>query len=519
MTREAEETASAEILVVDDVPANLKLLTSILKKRGHRVRPAYDGRLALRSIAAKLPELILLDVRMPEMDGYEVCRRLKSDEQCRDIPVIFISALDETSDKLKGFQAGGVDFITKPFHPEEVLARVETHLALRRLQARLEKQNDQLQQEIAERRQAEEALRRSENTYRTIIENTGTALVIIEGDTLISLANTQFEKLSGYRRDEIENQKSWTEFVLKEDLEPMNEYHDLRRIDPYQAPANYEFRFVDREGNVKNVIVNIDVIPETEKSVASLLDISERRKIEEELQRARKWESIGIFVGGIAHDFNNLLQLVLSHISLAQVIMSSPDPEVQHSLQEAAGACIRAKELTQRLIALNVGPEPVMSPQFIQGLIQDAVNPALADSDVRCELDLPQDLWPVHCNPTEIKEIILSLAVNAREAMQPSGTIEVAAKNELLTSGSILTLKAGKYVHLMIKDHGKGIPEELITRVFDPYFSTKRRGTQKGMGLGLTMAYAIVKRHDGHIGLDSKVDVGTTFHVYLPAVE
>ncbi len=147
--------AKSEILVVDDTQTSLQLLTEILNEAGYQVRPASNGALALRSIAAKLPDLILLDVKMPNMDGYEVCRRLKADEQYKDIPVIFISALNETHSKVKGFSVGGIDFITKPFEALEVLARVKTHLALQQMHRQLTKKNIQLQLEIIERKKAE----------------------------------------------------------------------------------------------------------------------------------------------------------------------------------------------------------------------------------------------------------------------------------------------------------------------------------------------------------------------------
>jgi len=128
----------ANILVVDDVPANLTLLTGMLKEKGHRVRPVPSGKLALKAVEHEPPDLILLDITMPEMDGFEVCSRLKQDMRFRDIPIIFISALSETLDKVKAFGSGGVDYVTKPFQFEEVEARVETHLKLRRYQAHLE---------------------------------------------------------------------------------------------------------------------------------------------------------------------------------------------------------------------------------------------------------------------------------------------------------------------------------------------------------------------------------------------
>jgi PleD family two-component response regulator len=148
------------ILVVDDSPEIMDLLTDILTNNSYRVRPAFSGRMALKAVEAEVPDLIMLDVTMPEMDGYEVCRHLKSNEKSCSIPVIFISGIDEAASKVEGFNAGGIDYITKPFRSAEVLARVEKHLAVRRLQKQLEGQNIQLQQEIAERRQAEEELRK-----------------------------------------------------------------------------------------------------------------------------------------------------------------------------------------------------------------------------------------------------------------------------------------------------------------------------------------------------------------------
>jgi DNA-binding response OmpR family regulator/DNA-binding CsgD family transcriptional regulator len=132
------------ILVVDDTPENLRVLTQLLQEQAYRVRPAPNGVHALTTVLKEPPDLILLDIMMPQMDGYEVCRQLKADDRSRDIPIIFISALDETIDKIKAFQAGGVDYITKPFQAEEVLARVNTHLTLRRLQQELRQKNEAL---------------------------------------------------------------------------------------------------------------------------------------------------------------------------------------------------------------------------------------------------------------------------------------------------------------------------------------------------------------------------------------
>ena len=146
----SEITNAGDVLIVDDVPENLTVLKQMLEEQNYRVRPAINGEIALRAVSSSPPEIILLDIRMPEMDGYEFCRRLKSVEKTRSIPVIFISALDELNDKVKAFSLGGVDYITKPFQGEEVIARVRTHLTIRRLQQSLEEKNNNLQKALGE---------------------------------------------------------------------------------------------------------------------------------------------------------------------------------------------------------------------------------------------------------------------------------------------------------------------------------------------------------------------------------
>ena len=156
-----ENETKGSVLVVDDNPDNLRLLTAMLTDKGYKVRPAPSGSLALQSVRSTLPDLVLLDIKMPEMDGYEVCRRLKADERTRDVPVLFISALSEVKDKIKGFSVGGVDYITKPFQHEVVLARVQTHVSLSRANKRIEQLNLRLQRETMERKQAEKELKKT----------------------------------------------------------------------------------------------------------------------------------------------------------------------------------------------------------------------------------------------------------------------------------------------------------------------------------------------------------------------
>jgi PAS domain S-box-containing protein len=325
-------------MVVDDSQIILNLLHNLLKGKGYIVRTAISGAEALQSIYMQIPDLILLDVKMPEMDGFEVCRQLKSTESTREIPIIYLSAMDETSHKVEGFKTGGVDYITKPFQSEEVLARVNTHLQIRELTGSLEQKvsertlaltqvNKDLRQEILQRKKTEyalqqardnlermveertaelsiknrqltaeiekhhkteEALRESEIKYRTIFETTASATMIIEDEGTLSLVNTEFERLTGFTKAQVEGKKKWTQFVFEGDLELMENYSRLRRNDPEAAPRNYECRVIGRNGQIRNIFVTVEMMPGTDQSVVSFLDVSKLKRIEQTLRESER---------------------------------------------------------------------------------------------------------------------------------------------------------------------------------------------------------------------------------------
>ncbi len=204
MTSDQFQTPTANILIVDDTPTNLRLLSEILSKRGYKVRSATNGNTALRAADAKPPDLILLDISMPQMDGYEVCERLKAKESTQDIPVIFLSALDEETDKVKAFNVGGVDYITKPFQLEEVFVRIENHLQLRQAQRLLAEQNIRLEQEVRDRMRAEEELRQSQQFLDSIIEHLPLALYTkdVQNDYRYVLWNKACEEMFGISREQ-----------------------------------------------------------------------------------------------------------------------------------------------------------------------------------------------------------------------------------------------------------------------------------------------------------------------------
>ncbi|MDY6954473.1 MAG: ATP-binding protein, partial [Thermodesulfobacteriota bacterium] len=249
-------------------------------------------------------------------------------------------------------------------------------------------------------------------------------------------------------------------------------------------------------------------------------DVTERKQLQDALRHAHKMEAIGTLAGGIAHDYNNLLSVILGNIAMAKEDLEG-DHGIYPFLNEAETASFKAKELTHRLITFSRGGAPVRERASIMELLREAAHLALAGSGVTCDSSIPGDLWAVEYDEEQMQQVINNLMTNAYEAMPEGGTVRLTAENTLVggEQDKTLPLPDGAYVKISLCDQGAGIPEEQLSAIFDPYFSTKERGEQKGMGLGLATAYSIVKKHSGHMAVESQIGVGTAFHLYLPAIQ
>jgi signal transduction histidine kinase/ActR/RegA family two-component response regulator len=249
-------------------------------------------------------------------------------------------------------------------------------------------------------------------------------------------------------------------------------------------------------------------------AVVVFRDVTEKRRLDEERQKADKLESLGVVAGGIAHDFNNLLTAILGNISLA--LLCEPEPEVGERLGAAKRATNRAQELAQQLLTFAKGGAPVKQTASMAQLLRDTLSLSLHGSKAQCEFQVADDLWPVDIDPGQMSQVINNLAMNADQAMPAGGILHVQAENvDLVTHSVSLGLDAGRWVRISLQDQGIGIPEEYLKKIFDPYFTTK----PKGSGLGLATAYSIVKNHHGIIAVDSKPGQGSTFTLCLPASE
>ncbi len=246
----------------------------------------------------------------------------------------------------------------------------------------------------------------------------------------------------------------------------------------------------------------------------------DRKKIDEELLNAKKLEAIGVLAGGIAHDFNNLLFIIMGNINMAQLNLQE-DHQAQKHLTEAEKACLRAKDLTQKFITFSSGGNggPVKRRVSVRDLVANVSSLVLSGPLTSSTIDAPDGLWEVEADENQMRQVLTSLLENGREAMVKGGVISIRAENVELTEKGIegIDPTSGRYVKVLITDAGIGIPAENMPKIFDPYFSTKYRGSQKGMGFGLAIARALIKKHNGHITVASAPGEGTTVCLLIPA--
>ena len=329
------------------------------------------------------------------------------------------------------------------------------------------------------------------------------------------------QKLTGYNFDDLVRNKTVSfakDVIHPDDLEAVGV--DVDSALSEKRPFTCIYRIITADGNTKWVWEQGRGIFSPDGRLLAIegfiTDITEQKKLEGELRRAQKLESLGILAGGIAHDFNNILTAILGNISLADSFADSDSKDNMHkALKEAEKASLRAKGLSQQLLTFASGGLPVKKVISVGGFIKEAAGFALKGSNVVCEYSISNDLAPVEVDEGQIGQVIQNLIINACQAMPEGGVINVHAENINIDSEKALPLKPGRYVKISIKDQGVGIPQKHISKIFDPYFTTK----QTGSGLGLATTYSIIRNHGGYITVNSKVGEGTTFCVYLPATD
>ncbi len=373
--------------------------------------------------------------------------------------------------------------------------------------------NAQLLQEIAVRSIAEEALRDSEELYRTLVENIDLGVTLIDRDYNIVKVNKAMANLLQNTPEHFAGKKCFSEFEKKDHVCPycpgITAMQDLRACETDSGG-------IKADGTTVRVRIRaFPVIGKEQKAtgfIEVVEDITERKKIEDELQRAKHIELLGTLAGGIAHDFNNLLAGIMGNIALAKIYMGQ-EAKVTEKLTICEKAVERAKDLSQQLLTFSRGGAPIIELSSIVELLHDSVSFALSGSNISCNYEIPENLWAAEIDYGQMSQVFQNIVTNAAQAMPDGGALEIRAKNIANGSLEFLPLDQGKYIKISIKDQGEGIPPEILDKIFIPFFTTKKQGS----GLGLATCYSILKKHRGHIVVDSTSGEGAIFHVFVPA--
>ena len=355
-------------------------------------------------------------------------------------------------------------------------------------------------------KQAEEELRESEERYRHLLGSITDGIQVQDREFRYLLVNDELTRMAQMPEEKLLGSKMTDVFPGVEKTVFFKTYKKVMETGE-PAVASDEFAFPDG----RKQWYEVHAYPAPEGILVIVTDITERKRMEEELQKMDKLESVGTLAGGIAHDLNNLLTAVLGNISLARLYENPVERD--RRLVEAEKASMRIKDLTQQLLTFSTGGAPILRTAAIGNLLRDSAIFALRGSNVGCELSIPDNLWPAEIDEGQMNQVINNLVINSQQAMPDGGIIRIRAENMTAGTAPGLPLVPGAYIEISVEDQGTGIPQEHLQRIFDPFFTTK----QAGSGLGLATSYSIIEKHRGHITVESRMGVGTTFHIYLPA--
>jgi PAS domain S-box-containing protein len=526
------------ILIVDDEENNIKLITGMLRRENYNIYGCLSGEEALKSLHDYKPDLILLDILMPGINGFELCRKLKKDASTRVIPVVMITALKEREDRKKALDAGAEDFLNKPLDKFELIARVKSLLRLKSYHDELTnsyteiaEKNEELVREISERKRTEESLRLSEEKYRELVNHApaGICEVDIQNARFISVNDVMCD-YTGYTREDFLELKPLDLFTEKskklftKTQQKIIHGQEVAEIAEYKIQCNNRSEFwvilnskiaydQGRPNKITFVVHDITKIKRAEE---------EKKKLEEQLHKAQKMEAIGTLAGGVAHDLNNILSGILSYPELLLMDLPQDHPlrkpieTIQDSGKKAAAivedllTMARRGVIVSEVVNLNdIISNYLISPEFEK---LKAFHPL-----VDYETDFDSELMNISGSFVHLFKTIMNLVSNAAEAMSDGGLLTISTKNQYIDQPvrGYDEVQKGDYVLLKVSDTGIGISSEDLPRLFEPFFTKKVMG-RSGTGLGMAVVWGTVNDHKGYIDVESFQKKGTTINIYFP---
>lgn len=523
----APELDRARVLVVDDDERNLLAISTVLEDIADVV-VASSGEEALRHLLKGEFAVILLDVYMPGMDGYETAQIIRSREQTKRIPIVFLSAVNkETEHIIRGYSMGAVDYVFKPVEAivlqSKVAVFVDLFLMTREIQRKAKQQQALLDANLsanAERLRAERELRVAEQRQAAIIRSLPIVLYLEPLDSaqrIPQFVSGDFKALTGFDFAEVQaNPGIWADRLHEDDRERVTEAMTRRARGGAMA---IEYRWRCADGRYKHFLDQAVLLRDSHGNptefAGTLLDVTDRKALESQLVHARKMDAIGKLTGGIAHDFNNLLAAVLGGLGLIERRLPLEE-EHKKILGMTRRAAEQGSELVRRLLAF--ARRQKLEPARIDiSKLSGTVNELLAHTlggRVQLEWRTDDSLWRAYADETQLELALMNLIINARDSMPDGGKIAVSGENRVIGDDPELGLPPGDYVVLAVTDVGSGIPTDILEQVMEPFFTTKEIG--KGTGLGLSMAYGFAKQSGGAIRIDSVVGEGTRVEIWLP---
>ncbi len=522
-----------KILIVEDEAPVRFSIRSYLDDLDYLTIEAENGRIGLEMFRSEAPDLILLDLRMPEMDGLELLSCLKV--EAPDTPAIVVSGTGKIGDAIEALRVGAWDYVLKPIRDMEVL-RYAIDKALERarllaenqrhkedLEELVEERTRELQNEIIERRNVEKALRESEERYRTLIDTASEGVWAVDLDGRTTFVNRQMASMLGYTTDEMLDRLMYdfmddaNRALLKEKM--------LNRQEG--KGEQYDLTFLHKDGANICCIINASPLFNAEDQVVGsfgmITNVTERQRLLNRLQLAQRMEAIGTLAGGIAHDFNNILGAIIGYADLMEFHLPGECNRIQPYLQGVKDAGERAKKLVEQILIFSRQTKEERKPILLELIVKESIK--FLRASIPTTIEMRQHIETrdsiVLADATQMHQVLMNLCTNAAQAMKKEGgTLEITLSDVTLEgegAGTGLEKLSGPFVQLVVSDTGKGIHPEHVERIFDPFFTTKQPG--EGTGMGLSVVHGIVSNHGGSISVKSEPGRGTEFVVLLPRKE